>query len=460
MRPRVLVVMVEYSERVDSGARIHDRVLVEELSEISDVTLLVIGPEPPAHIGGSAHELWHPIDNRRRAHRAVDFGRGFFSGRSAVLDRSLRQGGAGALARAARDVVPDVIVLQRPFYGPMIEIGRRFAPVVVEAGESTTKAMRMIALRPASQAARARALMEWLVFQRLEKSLRDADEVWVTSEVESRELQRAVPGVKTHVVPNVIDASAFEDVRRLPLGSTGASYVGTYSYAPNEEAACWIITELAPVFARRKLGVIDLIGRLPTDRMRRLAAAQTGVRVVGEVDEPWRAARASGALVVPLRTGAGTRLKVLEAGASEVPIVSTRFGVEGLDFEPGVHYLRAESAAQFADAVEQLRDDPQRGQALIEAARSAVEVKYSRSAARAAMAASISSLTASAPGWSGLGGSDVGPVGRQPPATSPQREGEVPRDSATRCAKRSAKSLATYGPDELLRNPRQDQPRE
>lgn len=397
MRPRVLVAMIEFSERVDSGGRLHNRLLVEELSEIADVTLLVIGPEAPASVGDRARELWHPIDNRRRVHRAVEFLRGFQHGRPAVLQRSLQQGGADALRTTAQAVKPDLIVLQRPFYGPMLDVARRFAPTVIDADESTTKVMRMIAMRPPSQAARARALMEWLVFRRLERSLEHADEVWVTSDVEAKELRRTVSGVRTRVVPNVVDSAAYELVRQVPQGSTGAAFLGTYSYAPNEEAARWIITELAPVFAGRDLGVIDLIGRFPTARMVWLASTLAGVRVVGEVDDPWVAVRATGALVVPLRTGAGTRWKVLQAAVSEVPIVSTRFGVEGLDLEPGVHYLRAESAAQFADAVELLRGDPRRGQALVTAARRAVEVKYSRSAARAAMEASISRLTASAP---------------------------------------------------------------
>jgi glycosyltransferase involved in cell wall biosynthesis len=198
-------------------------------------------------------------------------------------------------------------------------------------------------------------------------------------------------------VPNVIDAAAFEDVRRFPLGSSGAAYVGVYSYAPNEEAAHWIITDLAPLFAGRDLGVIDLIGRLPTPRMVRLASPQEGVRVVGEVDDPWVAVRGTGALIVPLRTGAGTRWKVLEAAVSEVPIVSTGFGVQGLDLEPEIHYLPAESARQFADSVELLRTNPRRRQALVDAARAVVEAKYSRAAARTAMGAGIRALTASAP---------------------------------------------------------------
>ena len=377
-RPTVLAVMVELTARADSGARLHTRLLVEELAAQTDLTVLVVGPEPSDAVGSSIATRWHRVDNGRKAGRALEFGAAFLHGQHVVLHRALRQGATDALAASAHKIKPELIVLQRPLYGPLIHSARRFAPTIVDADESTTKMMRLIASSPPSQAARARALMEWLVFSRLERSLASADEVWVTSDVEAGELRRTAAGIRTRTVPNVIDSPSFEGVRARPLGAARAAYVGTYDYAPNAAAARWIIEEMAPVFAARGLGTVELIGRKPTARMRRLAARHANVHVTGEVDDPWSTVRAAGILIVPLRTGAGTRWKVLEAAAAEVPIVSTRFGVQGLGFTPGEHFLVAETANEYADAVERIRSDPDVRQTLTAQARHRVETRFSR----------------------------------------------------------------------------------
>ena len=391
-KPRVLAVMVEFTARTDSGARLHTNLLLEELAAAADVTLLVVGPTPPAQVDYTLAERWYRVDNGRQLGRALEFGVAFIRGQHVVLHRSLRQGAANALAHAAGEIRPDAVVLQRPLYGPLIDVARRFAPTIVDADEATSKVMRLIALQPPSQSARARALMEWLVYRRLEPSLARADEVWVSSDVEARALRRIADGIRTRIVPNVIESSTFESVRSRPLGSSGAAYLGPYDYPPNAEAANWIIRELAPAFGERGLGVIDLIGRQPTRRMRRLASRQANIRILGETDDPWVLVRATGTLIVPLRAGAGTRWKVLEAAASEVPIVSTRFGVQGLELRPGVHYLAAESATQFTDAVERLKADPGLRRHVTGEARRLVETKYTRSVALAAVSAAVSAL--------------------------------------------------------------------
>ena len=82
------------------------------------------------------------------------------------------------------------------------------------------------------------------------------------------------------------------------------------------------------------------------------------------------------ATIVPLFSGGGTRLKVLESFAYGRPVVSTSKGVEGLDVEAGVHYLRAQTAQQFITQLKALRDPALSGR-LAGAARTLVEERYS-----------------------------------------------------------------------------------
>jgi polysaccharide biosynthesis protein PslH len=87
-------------------------------------------------------------------------------------------------------------------------------------------------------------------------------------------------------------------------------------------------------------------------------------------------------MVVPLRIGGGTRLKIFEALAAEVPVVSTHVGAEGLALENGRHILLADQPAEFAEAVLQLLENPDKGRQIAACARTEVAEKNSwRSAA-------------------------------------------------------------------------------
>ena len=91
------------------------------------------------------------------------------------------------------------------------------------------------------------------------------------------------------------------------------------------------------------------------------------------------------ALILPVRTGGGSRLKALIALASGVPIVSTRVGMEGLEAEPGVHYLAADAPTEWVHALQGLLGDAALRQRLAHAGRELVEQQYDWSAIRGEM---------------------------------------------------------------------------
>jgi glycosyltransferase involved in cell wall biosynthesis len=105
-------------------------------------------------------------------------------------------------------------------------------------------------------------------------------------------------------------------------------------------------------------------------------AAQPGVTFSGYLPSVADAVRKSWALVVPLRKGGGTRLKILEALALGTPVISTRKGIEGLDVEPDTHVLVADTPQEFADATCRLLQDAALRTRLTEAGRALVEEKY------------------------------------------------------------------------------------
>jgi glycosyltransferase involved in cell wall biosynthesis len=103
---------------------------------------------------------------------------------------------------------------------------------------------------------------------------------------------------------------------------------------------------------------------------------QPGVCVTGEVPDVRPYVEEALALVVPLRSGGGTRLKILEAMAMGRPVVSTSLGAEGLEIVAGENILLAETAEQFLRQLQTLIDHPDRARQLGQAGRHLVVTQY------------------------------------------------------------------------------------
>jgi glycosyltransferase involved in cell wall biosynthesis len=168
-------------------------------------------------------------------------------------------------------------------------------------------------------------------------------------------------------VPNTVRRPA------TPLGHpTGRRppvllFQGTLTYAPNADGAAWLVGAIAPKIRARLPGAaVRLVGS-PTPGVRRLHRPPD-VSVVGVV--PTMADELAGAdlVVVPLRYGSGSRLKILEAFAHRVPVVSTTVGAEGLGVVSGTHLLIADDPDEFADACLRLVEDAALRRRVVDAA--------------------------------------------------------------------------------------------
>lgn len=177
----------------------------------------------------------------------------------------------------------------------------------------------------------------------------------------ARLLEAGVPGEKVRVVLPGVDR--LEPVQP-PHGSANLVFVGSMSYVPNVDAVTWFVREVLPLVAAAVPDVtFTIVGARPSAAVQRLAQ-DPRVRVTGRVDDvrPYYAAAA--AAVVPLRFAGGVRLKILEAMALGMPVVSTTIGAEGLDLESGRDLLIADSPARIAEAAIGLLRDAALGERL------------------------------------------------------------------------------------------------
>lgn len=209
----------------------------------------------------------------------------------------------------------------------------------------------------------------------------------VTSERERQKLLARRPGADIQVIPNGVDTRVFEwsdgARARQPSGAGGSKptllFVGHLNYHANVDGVTWFCRTAWPEIARHHPDLqFTIVGRDPAREVRALASDR--VHVTGTVEDVRPYYASAVAAVVPLRSGSGTRLKILEAMAAGVPVVSTQLGAEGIEAENNVHLLLAESAPEIAVAVHRLVWSEETRSRLSQAGRSLVCRLYDWSA--------------------------------------------------------------------------------
>lgn len=167
-----------------------------------------------------------------------------------------------------------------------------------------------------------------------------------------------------------------------PISSAGENpstllYVGALDWPPNVDSLQWFKNAIWPlVRSQRPLARWLIVGRDPPSDIQRWPADDPAITVTGKVPEIGPYWRRAAVVVVPLRSGGGMRVKIIEAFAMGKAVVTTTIGVEGIGASAGEHYLMADGAADFAAQVVRLLDSPLERRRLGAAARAFVEAQF------------------------------------------------------------------------------------
>jgi glycosyltransferase involved in cell wall biosynthesis len=201
------------------------------------------------------------------------------------------------------------------------------------------------------------------------------DGITAVSELERTWIQRQAPTTPVALVPNGVDCEYF-----CPDDAVSANpsilFTGMMNHPPKVDAAEWFSHEIFPRL-RRELPDLcfTIVGSRPHARVMALGQ-RPGVHITGEVEDVRPYIAGCSAFVVPLRSGGGTRLKILQAMAMERPVISTSLGAEGLEVTPGVNILIAENPAEFVKHILGLAASPEAACQLGKAGRRLVEAQY------------------------------------------------------------------------------------
>jgi len=181
--------------------------------------------------------------------------------------------------------------------------------------------------------------------------------LFVSGPADAATLAARHPDLHFSIVANAI---AFPPVvRRRDDGHT-LLFVGAFGYRPNVDGVTWFIREVWPAIRARAAGQVRLrlVGRNPPDEIVALGASNKGVEMVGPVDDITTAYEEATLAIAPLHEGGGTRLKLVEAAAHGVPLVTTTLAARGLSCIGSETAWLADEALPFADAVLAAMADP------------------------------------------------------------------------------------------------------
>lgn len=393
---RILCISPYVPHPVTHGGGIRTRLLLESLRGLGQIHLAVpvareqdradaryladaeelVAHELPARVDASSGKLC------KVAH--------WLRGESEMLARRWTPESKAMVAQLLRTYRFDLVIADGAHVLPTLP--RSAAPLVFHMHNVESAILAREPARAETLRARFTRRIETLRTARVEASaLRSAAMSIAVSELDRQTALRLCPSARIVAVPNAVDASMPAVGAPWDGGALRLLFVGRLDYPPNLEAARELVERHLPALRAAFPGaVVRIVGEDSHGASQSLR--RDGVELLGRVSDLMPHYAQSHAAFVPLRSGGGTRLKILEAFALGLPVASTAVGAEGLAAEDGVHYRRFETPEQGVAAVRDLlgagRND------YVRRAKALVSASYSHTASITALRAAIASAMA------------------------------------------------------------------
>jgi glycosyltransferase involved in cell wall biosynthesis len=253
--------------------------------------------------------------------------------------------------------------------------------LVLDQHNAVMQVPRRLAIAESNPIKRAILRLEDYKLRDFEPSILKAFDrvVWVTEE-DRRAVQAAAEGTlpvdrTSEVIPICVSPEDMPHVDRA-RGSKRVTFLGGLHWPPNAEGISWFAREIWPrVHQRCPEAILTVIGKDPPVGLTNLMNGRS-IELTGYVDDPTPYLRETAAFIVPLLSGGGMRVKILDAWCWGLPVVSTRVGAEGVSAVDSDNALLADSALQFGDAVLQLIDDSALNDRIARGGRRTIEREY------------------------------------------------------------------------------------
>ena len=380
----------------DDGWKVRCYHVVRSVAATADVTLVVFGAENDAQLAAAREELGVDLIAVAppRRHTPDRLLAGLVS-RTPVTVLNQR---SRAYTSAIRQVVGsrrfDVALCVSTIMSPHLRLLPAGLPRVIDTHNIDAVTYERWARTLAPSLRRRYTALTAAKLRRFEqRAFAEAALVWVCSDEEAALARELAPGANVWTVPNGVDTQHMSPLATPPVPKR-LLFFGRLDYFPNVDALAHFARDVLPLVRAAEADVeLEVVGAAATAQVHALARDHPAVRLRGRVEDIRSVLASAAVVIVPLRVGGGTRLKIVEALSMARPTVSTTIGAEGLDLVPGEDLLVADTPAEFAAAIRSLLDDPQWAAQLGAHGRRTVRDRYDWRQVGQVIEASLASLT-------------------------------------------------------------------
>lgn len=384
---------------VRGGADLRAVSTIEALAACGPVAVWGVYPQPPMPPPRDGIAVWTSSSDRRlsdqraQARASLEWLR---TPDGHPSDRWFSELAARELTAVADEFRPDVVVLDHLWQQRYLDHVQAPGRMVVLHAHNVEGALHHDIAAGTGNGRSSGGSLPRVMAQRAQRleaaTVRAVDQVWVPSERDAGLMADLYgDGLEVRVVPSGVDPTRYRasDVQREPALMV---YPARFDYPPNRAAARRLSHAVLPALRREFAGArLELVGVGATACD--LEAAEA-VEAVGPVPDVAPFLQRASVMPVALDSGGGTRLKVLEAFAAGVPVVSTRKGVEGLEVNDGEHVILADSDSELVAGVSRVWRDGGLRAGLVERGAALVRSRYGPPAVERAVADALGRVPA------------------------------------------------------------------
>jgi glycosyltransferase involved in cell wall biosynthesis len=200
----------------------------------------------------------------------------------------------------------------------------------------------------------------------------------VVSEEDQKILEKMCNKKNFEILPNGVDIEYFNPQNNIRMIENSLVWVGGMWHPYNIDAVNYFLDDIFPIIKTEIPEVkVSFIGGHPTSKLMKYSENHPNIKVVGYVEDVRQYMQEASVFIAPIRSGSGTKIKVLNALAMECAVVTTTVGAEGINVKPDIDIMIANTDREFAQKTVFLLRHPQEAKIMGRNGRKVIEKYYS-----------------------------------------------------------------------------------